>query len=111
MIALSARPWERTSLMSSGGSEENGVTSLDAPIEEIDGNLTIRIPMIAGGDQFVACSRGISEVRGEYLYVVVDEFTRVMGLQPGEIAHMDNEDGKFNFRISRKPHGKGEFSN
>ena len=49
------------------------VTSLQGPVEEIDGKLVLRIPLEAGGDQFLECSRGISEIKDEYLVVEIKQ--------------------------------------
>jgi len=40
------------------------ITSLQGPVEKIDGKLVLYVPLSAGGDQFIACSKGISEVEG-----------------------------------------------
>jgi len=45
------------------------VASLQGSVEKIDGKLVLRIPLEAGGDQFVQCSRGISEVKDGNLIV------------------------------------------
>ncbi len=50
------------------------ITYLQGPIEKIDGKLVLFIPLAAGGDQFIECSKGISEVEGEYLKVIIPEW-------------------------------------
>ncbi|MEI8288002.1 MAG: hypothetical protein WCH99_00905 [Verrucomicrobiota bacterium] len=47
------------------------VTSLEGPLESIDGKLMLRIPLAAGGQSLVACSRGIGVVDGDSLKVVI----------------------------------------
>jgi hypothetical protein len=73
------------------------VTSLQGPIEKIDGKLTLMIPLEAGGDQFIECSRGISEIQGEYLRVTIPEWlSGMLRIQEGSLVSVDNENGKFN---------------
>jgi len=40
------------------------VMSLEGPVLRINGELMLFIPLDAGGDELVECSRGISEVQG-----------------------------------------------
>ena len=39
-------------------------TSLQGPVLMVNGKLTLMIPLEDGGADFLACSRGISEVEG-----------------------------------------------
>lgn len=50
------------------------VTTLQGSVEKVDGKLVLYIPLSAGGDQFIECSKGISELQGEYLKVVIPEW-------------------------------------
>ena len=60
------------------------VTSLVGPVEKIDGKLILLIPLAAGGDKFIECSRGISETEGEYLKIVIpDWLARTLGIKEG----------------------------
>ena len=36
--------------------------SVQGPVKKIDGKLVLCIPLSAGGDQLIECSKGISEV-------------------------------------------------
>jgi hypothetical protein len=75
----------------------DNVTSLQGPIEMIDGELTLLIPLDAGGDQFIECSRGISEIRGEYLKITIPEWlSGMLRITEGSLVSVDNENGKFN---------------
>jgi len=75
------------------------VTSLQGPVEEVDGKLALRIPLEAGGNQLIACSRGISEVKGEYLEIIIPEWlTGMLRIEKGDMVYVDNENGKFNIR-------------
>jgi hypothetical protein len=54
--------------------ESFDVTSLEGPVEKIDGKLALRIPLDAGGDQFIRCTRGISEIEGDCLKIIIQEW-------------------------------------
>ena len=73
------------------------VTSLQGPVEKIEGKLTLFIPIAAGEDQFIECSRGIGEVEGEYLRITIPEWlSGMLGIEEGSIVSVDNEGEKFN---------------
>jgi hypothetical protein len=71
--------------------------SLQGPVEKIDGKLVLRIPLAAGGDEFVACSRGISEVKDGYLIVEIQEWLAgMLRIEEGDLVSVTNANGKFN---------------
>jgi hypothetical protein len=73
------------------------VTSLKGSVEKIDGKLTLLIPLEAGGDQLVECSRGISEIQGEYLKITIPEWlSGVLRIEEDSLVSVSNENGKFN---------------
>ena len=75
------------------------VTSLKGPVEKIDGKLMLRIPLAAGGTAFVISSRGIGEVDGEYLNIVIQDWlAEKLGISEGSLVTADNANGKFNIR-------------
>jgi len=75
----------------------NEITSLQGPVEKIDGKLTIMIPLEAGGDQLIACSRGISEIQGDYLKVTIPEWlSGILRIEEGSLMSANNANGKFN---------------
>ncbi|MGA8537907.1 MAG: hypothetical protein WB566_00325 [Terriglobales bacterium] len=75
----------------------DNVTSLQGPIEKIEGKLTLMIPLEAGGDQFIECSKGISEIQGEYLKITIPEWlSGMLRIEEGCLVSVDNENGKFN---------------
>jgi hypothetical protein len=83
----------------------DNVTSLQGPVEKEGEKLVLRIPMQAGGSQFLACARGISEVEGEYLKIVIPEWLAgMLRIDEGSMVSVDNANGKFNIHpIDPKP--------
>ena len=74
------------------------VRSLQGPIEKIDGKLVLRIPLEAGGDQFIDCTRGISEKDEQYLNIVIPEWLAdKLRIAEGDLVSVDNANSKFNF--------------
>ncbi len=73
------------------------ITRLRGPVQRIDGKLALLIPLEAGGDQFIECARGISEVQGEFLRVTIPEWlSGMLRIEEGSLVSVDNENGKFN---------------
>jgi len=73
------------------------ITSLQGPVESIDGKLMLRIPLNAGGAEFVECSRGIGQTDEEFLNVVIQPWLATMlDIHEGTIVAVDNRAGKFN---------------
>ena len=73
------------------------VTSLQGPVEKIDGKLVLLIPLSAGGDEFIDCSKGIPELHGEYLKMVIPEWLAgMLRIEEGSVVSVDNKDGKLN---------------
>jgi hypothetical protein len=75
----------------------DNVTSLQGPVERIDGKLMLLIPLEGGGDQLIECSRGISEIQGEYLKITIPEWlSGMLRIEEGSLVSVDNENGKLN---------------
>jgi hypothetical protein len=73
------------------------VTSLRGPVEKIEGKLTLLIPLEAGGDQFVECTKGIAEIHGTFLRVTIPEWlSGLLRIDEGSTVSVDNVNGKFN---------------
>ena len=73
------------------------VTTLQGSVEKVDGKLVLYIPLSAGGDQFIECSKGISELQDEYLKVVIPEWLAgTLRIEEGTLVAIDNMNGKFN---------------
>jgi hypothetical protein len=77
--------------------EDADYVSLEGPIEKIDGKLTLVIPLAAGGDRLAKVAKGISEVDGENLQIVIQEWlTGLLRIEEGDLVVVDNKNGKFN---------------
>lgn len=73
------------------------ITSLQGPVESIDGKLMLRIPLNAGGAELVECSRGIGRTDEGFLSVVIQPWlATTLNIHEGSIVAVDNRDGKFN---------------
>jgi hypothetical protein len=73
--------------------------ALEGPVEKKDGKLVLLIPLEAGGDQFVESTRGISEIEGEYLKIVIEDWLAdLLRVREGSIVAVRHKDGKFNIR-------------
>jgi hypothetical protein len=81
------------------------LTSLQGPVEKEDGKLVLRIPLEAGGAEFVQCSRGISEIEGNQLKVTIPEWLAgMLRIDEGSLVSVDNANGKFNIHpLDPKP--------
>jgi hypothetical protein len=81
------------------------VSSLQGPVERSDGKLVLRIPLEAGGSQFIECSRGISEIEEGYLKIVIPEWLAgMLRIEEGTLVSVDNANGKFDIHpVNPKP--------
>jgi len=71
------------------------VFSLQGPVEKVDGKLTLMIPLEAGGNQFIECSRGISEIQREFLKIIIPEWLAgMLRIEEGDLVSIDNGNGK-----------------
>ena len=78
------------------------VVALEGPVLKINGELVLMIPLAAGGSELVDCSRGISEVEGEYLKVVIPEpIASLLRIEDGDLVWIHNQDGKFNIQAAK----------
>ena len=76
------------------------ITSLQWPVEKIDGKLMLRIPLEAGGKDLAACARVIGQVDGEFLSIhIMGWLAQKLGISEGSRVAVDNANGKFNIRV------------
>lgn len=77
--------------------------SLEGLIELRDGKLMLRIPLSAGGNELASCARGIGEVDGEFLNVVIQPWlAEKLRIAAGNLVVADNRNGKFNITRSAR---------
>ena len=81
------------------------VFSLQGPLQKEDNKLVLRIPMEAGASNFLECSRGIAEIDGEYLKIVIPEWLAgMLRINEGSVVSVDNANGKLNIHpLDPKP--------
>jgi len=72
------------------------VMSLEGPVLKVNGELVLIIPLSAGGDDLVECSRGVSEVQGEFLKIVIPEWlAAVLRIEEGDLVCVLKAGGLF----------------
>jgi hypothetical protein len=77
--------------------------SLEGPLELIDGKLTLQIPLSAGGDKLAPLARGIGEIQGDNLVVVIHPgMAERLRIGAGSLVFVDNLNGKFTITRSAK---------
>jgi hypothetical protein len=78
-----------------------GVMSLEGPVLKINGELVLIVPLSAGGDALVECSRGISQEQGEFLQIVIPEWLAgMLRIEEGDLVCVHNTDGKIHINPS-----------
>jgi hypothetical protein len=61
----------------------------------IDGNLTLRIPLSVGGDKLAPLARGIGQIEGDCLCVVIKPWlAEKLRIEAGSLIVVDNKNGK-----------------
>ena len=74
--------------------------SIEGPVELLDGNLILRIPLSVGGDKLAPLARGIGQIEGDYLCVIIKPWLADhLRIGAGSLVCVDNGNGKF--RITR----------
>jgi hypothetical protein len=77
------------------------VMSLEGPVLKVNGQLTLLIPLEVGGADLINCSRGISEVEGPCLKIVIPEWLAgMLRIEEGDLVCVSNLDGKFHIQSS-----------
>jgi hypothetical protein len=70
--------------------------SLEGPVEIVDGELAILIPLDAGGEVLAPFAKGIGEIDGEFLKVVIQPWlAEKLRIKAGSVVIVDNMNGKF----------------
>lgn len=72
------------------------VVSLEGPVEMVDGELAILIPLEAGGAALAPLASGIGEIEGEFLKVVIQPWlAEKLRIGAGSLVIVGNANGKF----------------
>jgi hypothetical protein len=72
------------------------VVSLEGPVEIVDGELVLLIPLDAGGAVLAPLAKGIGEIDGEFLKVIIQPWlARELRIGAGSLVIVDNVNGKF----------------
>jgi hypothetical protein len=78
------------------------VVSLEGPVEVVNGKLVILIPLEAGGAVLAPLAKGIGEIDGDFLKVVIRPWlAEKLRIAAGSLVIVDNANGKFT--ITRSP--------
>lgn len=77
--------------------------SIEGPVELIEGELTIRIPLSEGGQDLAPFARGIGQIEGDCLKVVIQpRLAEKLRIGEGSLVIVDNQNGKFTITRSAK---------
>jgi hypothetical protein len=70
--------------------------SLEGPVETVDGELAILIPLDAGGAVLAPFAKGIGKIDGGFLKVVIQPWlAEKLRIDVGSLVTVDNMNGKF----------------
>lgn len=70
--------------------------SIKGPVECVDGDLVLRIPLDEGGYELVPVAGRIGEVKDGCLCVVIRPWlAEKLGIREGSLVFVDNKNGKF----------------
>jgi hypothetical protein len=73
--------------------------SLEGPVLRINGEWMLLIPLEGGGAELVECSRGVSEVQGEFLKIVIPEWLAgVLRIEEGDLLRVQESNGTLNIQ-------------
>lgn len=74
------------------------VLSLEGPVLKVNGELMLLIPLEDGGADLTESSRGISEVQGEFLKIVIPEWlAAILRIEEGDLVCVQS-DGQLHIR-------------
>lgn len=72
------------------------IVSLEGPVEVVDGELAVLIPLEAGGAALAPLAKGIGEIEGDFLKVVIQPWlAEKLRIGAGSLVIVDNANGKF----------------
>ena len=72
------------------------VMALEGPVLKVNGQLTLWVQLDGGAADRMDCTRGISEVQGEFLKIVIPEWLAgLLDIEEGDVVSVE-ADGKLN---------------
>ena len=75
--------------------------SLEGAVLKVKDELMLLIPLAEGGLELVECSRGISEVQGEFLKIVIPEWLAgMLRIEEGDLICVHNTGGQFHINAT-----------
>ena len=75
--------------------------SFEGRVERVDGHLTLRIPLAAGGNALAPLASGIGQIEGDHLCVVIPPWLAAkLSIADGSLVVVDNNNGKFSITRS-----------
>jgi len=78
----------------------NDVISIRGPVESVDGELALLIPLAYGGDKLAHLAKGIGEVDGDHLKVIIQPWlAQKLGITAGSTVVVHNGEGRFNIVV------------
>jgi hypothetical protein len=79
------------------------IVSLEGPVELVDGELAVRIPLSVGGAELAPLAQGIGRVNGDYLVIEIQRWlAEKLRIGEGSFVLIDNRKGKFNITRSAR---------
>lgn len=87
-----------------------GVTRVQVTVEELDEELTVRIPLTAGGARLARCARDVGRVDAQSLIIIVpDAVAQAKGISRGSRVEVDNRGGRLHIAlVARTPRTHGQ---
>jgi hypothetical protein len=71
--------------------------SVDSVVEDINGHLVCFVPLSAGGADLRHCSRGLSDIEGDLLKIVIPTWlAETLAISVGMRLTIDNAEGRLN---------------
>ncbi len=75
---------------------DDGIVSIEGPVERVNGQLALRIPLSAGGDELAPLAKSIGQIEGEHLVVIIQPWlAEKLRIGEGSLVIVDNRNGKF----------------
>lgn len=74
----------------------NRYISIQGPVERVGEDLMLRIPLSAGGAELAPLTRGIGQIEGDELCVVIQPWlAKLLKVGEGSLVIVSNKNGKF----------------